>query len=258
MLNYFATTSVAERYARARPYFHPLVIQKIKAFLHLCEPLSLALDVACGTGMSTQAAHAISRFVVGADVSAAMLAHAPQAPPFAYCVAPAECLPLRDDSVDLLTVSSGFHWFERDQFLSEAQRVLHRQGYLVIYDNAFGGTMLENPAFRRWLDEVSLRRYPTPARDGRPVSAADALRAGFDWLGDERYENVVRFPREVLADYLTTQSNVTAVVEGGRERIEDVWRWFADELKAMYIARGQPIEMGSFVFKGPIWYLQRL
>ena len=105
---------------------------------------------------------------------------------------------------------------------------------------------------------MSLRRYPTPARDRRPFSAADALRAGFDWLGDERYENVVRFTRDELADYLTTQSNVTALVEGGRERIEAVRRWFADELKAMYIAHAQPIDMGSFVFNGPIWYLQRL
>ena len=117
--------------------------------------------------------------------------------------------------------------------------------------------MLENPAFQRWLDEVSLRRYPTPARDWRPFGPADALKAGFDWLGDERYENVVRFSSDALADYLTTQSNVTAVVEGGRERIENVRRWFAEELKAMYIANGQTIEMGSFVFHGPIWHLRR-
>jgi len=51
--NYFAYQSAASRYASARPYFHPLVIGKIKDYLQLQEPLQRALDIGCGTGQST-------------------------------------------------------------------------------------------------------------------------------------------------------------------------------------------------------------
>ncbi len=45
-MNYFAYATAAERYAKSRPYFHPIVIEKIKAFLKLKSQLPNALDVA--------------------------------------------------------------------------------------------------------------------------------------------------------------------------------------------------------------------
>jgi len=38
------------RYARDRPYFHPLVIERIQAFLKLDGPVPLALDVGAALG----------------------------------------------------------------------------------------------------------------------------------------------------------------------------------------------------------------
>lgn len=73
-MNYFAPKSAAERYARGRPAFHPIIIERIKDFLSLREPLLRALDVDCGTGLSTIALKGIAREVVGADVAGEMLA----------------------------------------------------------------------------------------------------------------------------------------------------------------------------------------
>lgn len=44
----------------------------------------------------------------------------------------AEKLPFADSSVDLVTVMSAFHWFDRPRFLQEALRVLKPHGCLAL------------------------------------------------------------------------------------------------------------------------------
>ncbi len=149
-MSYFAHRTAAERYARSRPYFHPLVIDMIRERLALAAPVGRALDVACGTGQSAVALRAIAAAVVGTDVSRPMLAAAPRAAGLRYVVAAAEALPLAEGVFDLLTVALAFHWFERERFLAEARRVLRPEGWLVIYNNGFSGTMRENADFARW------------------------------------------------------------------------------------------------------------
>ena len=77
LVNFFAHKTAAERYARSRPYFHPLVIERIRAFLGLKRPLPVAVDVACGTGQSALALTEIAESVIATDLSPSMLAHAP-------------------------------------------------------------------------------------------------------------------------------------------------------------------------------------
>jgi ribosomal protein S18 acetylase RimI-like enzyme len=52
--NHFVHRSAAQRYAAARPYFHPMIIEKIAAFIGTSRVIA-ALDVACGTGQSARA-----------------------------------------------------------------------------------------------------------------------------------------------------------------------------------------------------------
>ena len=77
-MGYFSHTDAAKRYARGRPRFHALVVRKIAAFLGLREPVPAALDVACGTGLSSGVLRTIATRVVGADPSAERLARAPR------------------------------------------------------------------------------------------------------------------------------------------------------------------------------------
>ncbi len=253
-MDHFSHADAAERYARWRPRFHALVVQKIAAFLGLREPVPAALDVACGTGLSSVALREIASWVVGADSSAEMLARAPRVEGVEYVEAPAEDLPFADGSFDLLTVSSAFHWFDRGRFLSEARGVLRPEGWLVVYDNAFRGEMKENPDFETWFRERYLTRYPTPTRDRRPFGDDDARRHGFRFLGREDYENDVRFSVEELARYQETQSNVIAAVEEGSEDIEEVHAWLLGSLTPLFLGGAQ----ATFVFGGYIWYLRPL
>ncbi len=52
--NLFVHRSAAQRYAAARPYFHPQVVAGVVAFTGTPR-FAPALDIACGTGQSSRA-----------------------------------------------------------------------------------------------------------------------------------------------------------------------------------------------------------
>jgi ubiquinone/menaquinone biosynthesis C-methylase UbiE len=123
-MNYFDPKPAAERYAKGRPYFHPQVIEIIKTYLAISKPIEHAIDVGCGTGLSTIALKDIARKIVGTDISSEMIALAPVDPQINYYIAPAEALPVNDNEFELMTLSSVFHWIDRSRFFKEARRVI--------------------------------------------------------------------------------------------------------------------------------------
>jgi ubiquinone/menaquinone biosynthesis C-methylase UbiE len=137
MKNHFTTLSAAVRYAIGRPYFHENTIERIQAFLKLDTKLNVALDVACGTGLSTKALLKIADHVYGTDSSQEMLHLAALSDKIHYTLATAENQPFNNATFDLITVSSGVHWFSIDAFLTEANRLLKPAGWLVLYENLF-------------------------------------------------------------------------------------------------------------------------
>ncbi len=251
-MNYFDYKSAAKRYANARPYFHPLVIQRIKEFLNLQELLQKALDVACGTGQSTIALKALAKEIVGTDSSQEMLNEAQTDSHIRYICSPAEQLQFPDASFDFITVASAFHWLDRSRFLAEASRVLLSQGWLVIYSNGFTGKIAENPALEHWNENTYLSRYPTPPRNNQQLTESGIQSHGFRFMGHEHYTNNVIFTPEMLAEYLMTQSNVIASVEQGKELAEDVHTWLISELAPLFQSASE-----TFVFEGVIEYLQK-
>ena len=254
-MNYFSPKSAAQRYAQGRPYFHPLIVRRIKETLSLGEPLTAALDVGCGTGLSTIALKEIAQNVVGADAAAEMVMLAPKEIGVAFLVALAEQLPFAAGAFDLITLSQSFHWLDRDKFLAEAQRVLRPEGWLVAYDNYFSlGEMNEEPEFQRWHEEKYLERYPPPPRAKLAFAAEDTIGHGYRLVQEERPQNYLRFSPEGLIDYLVTQSNVIAAVENGTEEIAETREWLAEGIRPLF----GNTEEKDFLFSAPIWYLQRL
>lgn len=250
--NYFAYKTAAERYAKSRPFFHSLVIDKIRENVPLAFSVANALDVGCGTGQSTIALRAIADSVIGVDASSDMVSVALTGDNVRYIVAPAESIPLPDAVFDLITVSLAFHWFDRPAFFGEAHRLLRENSWLVIYNNAFHGEMVENPDFHQWLNDRFMPRYPTPARNNIPVTPTEADGYGFTFAHQENYQNQIVLTLEELVAYLLTQSNVIAAVEQGTEEIEDAYGWLLQELEPLF-----PSQQGTFLFGGYIWYLMK-
>ena len=122
--NPFAAVQVGALYARGRPYHHPRSLARLRALLtdgNADADVERALDVACGTGMSTVALADFADIVVGLDISREMMRVAPPKPNVTYMLGRAERLPFLDGAFDAVTCSSGVHWFDQERFYLSSQ-----------------------------------------------------------------------------------------------------------------------------------------
>ena len=195
----------------------------------------------------------IAAKIVGTDLSVAMLGQAERDERIDYLLGPAEALPLADESFDLLTVSSAFHWFDRNAFLPEARRVLRSRGWLVIYNNVFFANLQGDPGFKSWITSAYVKRFPTPPRNSRPLDDPSAERAGFQLVNQEKYTNVVFFDCGQLIDYLLTQTNVIAAIERGESTLDDIGTYLTTDVSSFFTSSKKQ----AFDFGGPISYLRR-
>lgn len=255
-MNYFSPHSAAERYAKGRPDFHANTIQHIRVYLQLNEPVAKALDIACGTGLSTKALLEIAKKVNGTDISEEMLKRAPMPETIQYQLALAEKQPFADHSFELITVSSGVHWFNIEAFLRETHRLLKKEGWLILYENHFIAEMDGQAAFTSWFREVYLKTFPSPPRNNSfDWSDANLGQYHFRMVKEEVFTNPVQMTREQLILYFTTQSNIIAAVESGKTSYEAVEQLLSEELSPFF---PNPTEPQTIHYGNWIKYIQRL
>ena len=243
-MNPFLEDVDAAHYESARPYFHPLVFQRLADFFER-RRFPAALDVACGTGQSTEALAALGEFVVGLDASAVMLRGARCRGEIPYVLGLAEQLPFAAGAFDLVTVGNGFHWFDLARFLREAHRVPRQPGWLLIYGSGVCGGMRENPAFAGWLKEFD-RRFPSPPRES--LSAEVLAEAGFRQVLSETPVHTETYSLDQLIAHFKTYSNPITALQDGRETADWLSRWLRASLAPMF---GGPT--GTFEYQG--WVL---
>jgi SAM-dependent methyltransferase len=250
-MNYFAYPTAAERYANARPFFHPLAATKIQTVC--CEGVRIdrALDVGCGTGQSAIALLEVADEIVGVDSSAEMVSQAIHHEHVCYIKGRAEQLPFDAASFGLLTVAGAFHWFDQRQFMLEARRVLRPDGWLVVYNDRFCGRMIGNNNYESWHREYYLVRYPTPPRNSSSLTESNALAFGFEPYGTDNFTHEVEFTPDRLVSYLLTQTNVIAAVEAGREDLQAVARWLQWSIQPLFTQ-----ELEKYLFSCDIQFLR--
>jgi SAM-dependent methyltransferase len=249
--NLFVHRSAAARYAAARPYFHPLVIERFAEFTKV-PWVRRALDIGCGTGQSARALAAIADQVEAIDISPEMISAAESHERVHFRVSPAEQTPFEDSKFDLATVGLAFHWFDQAAFFEEMRRVLKPGAWLVVYTSGITGEMAENPDFRAEAWDAYLQRFPTPARRAMGASAAQVEPFGLMLAGTENFAHQERMTAEQLTAYLLTQTNVIAAVEASTTPLDEAADWIHGVVKPFF--RDQP---GTLKFVGTIWYLRR-
>jgi len=134
-------------YEKARPSYPPEAIAWFAEQLHLA-PGTRVCDLAAGTGKFTRLLLPTGADVFATEPVPGMRATFRQVLPDTPLLAgTAEALPLRDASVDVITVAQAWHWFDHDRAIAEARRVLRPGGALGLTWNARDRSV-------RWVDGV--------------------------------------------------------------------------------------------------------
>jgi ubiquinone/menaquinone biosynthesis C-methylase UbiE len=126
--DYFSGNS--EEYSRFRPTY------PAELFAHLAsisDQHKVAWDCATGSGQSAVALSAHFSKVIATDASKTQIENAEKKRGITYQVATAENSHIEEQSIDLITVAQAFHWFDREAFSKEANRVLKDKGIISIW-----------------------------------------------------------------------------------------------------------------------------
>lgn len=250
----FGSEDIAAGYATSRPPVHPRVLERVAKCLGWREPLPRALDVGCGAGVSTRALGAYARQCIGLEPAEAMLRWARATAPNAEFVAGgAEAIPLRGNSVDIITAAGSLNYADLDLFFPEAARVLRPHGDLVVYDFGPGIRCTEGTGLEEWFSRF-VTRYPQPLGESRQVNPEVLARrvSGFQLHLQERFEVGVALARDSYLDYMLTETNVAAAMRGGAARAE-IRSWCDETLAAVWKGGVREILFhGYFACLGPV------
>ncbi len=96
------------------------------------------LDIACGTGKSTEDLVKSGLDIFGCDHNPLMIEEAKKQATLKnlninYSVASSESLPYEDNTFDVITVGTAFHFFMNDSAIAEIKRILKPNGLLFIF-----------------------------------------------------------------------------------------------------------------------------
>lgn len=143
-------------YLQARPTYPDELFSYLAG---LTEHKNLCWDCATGNG---QAAISLANYfdkVIATDGSEKQIANAIAAPNIDYRVATAEESGIADNSIDLITVATGAHWFNHELFYAEAQRVAKPNGILAVWTYSEAGITPEIDTFMEWFMYDYLYHY---------------------------------------------------------------------------------------------------
>jgi len=225
---------MAAGYARNRPAVHPLVIKLAEAYWQRSRPIAFALDVGCGSGLSTRALRESADRVIGIDPAEAMVKLAATVVAGAhFAVAAAEDLPVSDASIDLLTAAGSLNYVELGRFFAEAQRVLAPEGMLLVYDFGPGRHFVDGPELDEWFSRF-VGRYPWPPEEALAVNPAllAEIATGFS-LEAEQFEVAIPLSPVFYCDYMMTETNVACAVRAGIP-FQEIRAWCLETLLPMW------------------------
>jgi SAM-dependent methyltransferase len=212
----YAEGWLAGGYAANRPPVHSHILDRVLAPNSLSQS-GIALDVGCGAGVSTSALtrREIGSQVLGVDPSPAMVRTANRHVEGAsFVLASAEALPVRSDTVGLMTAAGSLDYVDAPVFFSEAERVLRPEALLVVYDFASGRCSAQSAELDSWYSEM-VQRWPKPSQGVQAVSRETFESAPMHLLAYETFYVSLDFELDGYLDYLMTESNVGAAVLSG-------------------------------------------
>jgi SAM-dependent methyltransferase len=189
---------LANIYDRHRPHYPDSAIDFIIREGNL-GPSSRAVDIGCGTGISTRQLAGRGISVIGVEPNAEMRALAestsvsPGFPVPEFREGRAEATGLSDGSADLVLSAQAFHWFQPADALAEFHRILAPGGLVVLMWN----DQDRSDPFTAGFCEALRQHSPSPEIAARILSTAGEPLLTSPLFADRRR---VEFPQEQQMD----------------------------------------------------------
>lgn len=243
----FDHARVAEGYASTRPYLHPEVLRRVSELIGRDVCFRRALDVGCGTGLSSVALRALAAEVVGTDASRAMLVRAMPSPGVSYVAAAAESLPFGERVFDLVLACGSMDWIDRPRFMPQAMDLIEPGGWLVSLDFGDAGCSPEIPGLSAWYRGVFQQACPCPPASDPIITPAEASTYGFRGPLRADFTMDTLFTASGYAGFLMTESSVVAVVEYGGRAHEDVRAWLELELERLFDSQSRLVTFAGYI-----------
>jgi SAM-dependent methyltransferase len=224
----FGRAGAVAAYERGRPGYPEDAVAELVRLLGV-GPGATVLDLAAGTGKLTRQLLSTGAALLAVEPVAAMreglarvLAPGPGdaaggPPPRVRVVGgTAEAIPLRDGSLDAVTVGQAFHWFDAPGAVAELHRVLRPGGRLGLIWNVRDESRPPMAAITAILDRHAgdAPRY----RDGRWRAAFDAG-AGFTPLCERTFHHLDHLDRAAALDRFASISFIAALPNADRARV---------------------------------------
>lgn len=243
----FGSEEIALGYRHDRPRFHDRIIDRISELIGLSDKLDSALDVGCGTGLSTVPLLKLARNVTGIDASAAMIACAERRRGIRYQCASAEELSPSESDFDIITVAGAMDWIDRDRFLPKALKALKPYGWLVIYDGGETGNAAEAPSFNSWFESIWLTAYPRPPRHIIKLDQAAFAHHELSLACYETYAFDLPFSLEKYVRFAMTQSMARAAIEANKIDKYELADWLITELRQVFADRTLSMQFSGYI-----------
>ncbi len=203
-------SSNSNLYAQFRPHYPQGLFQYILSFV---TENGTAWDCATGNGQAAAALADYFKTVNATDISEAQLNNAVKKDNIIYSKTSAENTPFRDDSFDLITVATAYHWFHHNAFFNEATRVGKNGCVVAVWTYTTLQTENEklNALYQHFYNSITAP-YWEPER--RFVDEEyKTIPFDFKSLPLQPFYTRLQWNREQLSGYLSTWSAVQKYIK---------------------------------------------
>ncbi len=181
------------------------------------------LDIACGTGKSTEPLVRDGTIVYGCDHDPLMIAEARKQAEIKnlsidYSVADVEQLPFGDSYFDVVTVGTAFHWFVNEKSVSEIKRVLKEKGlFFTFWTLTVKDVPEEDSVPKSFFQSFNWEKVPQELRDLDYISSF-LMEQGFQNIQTARIPVSHNDTVEEQVGLMKTASSYELLSESEKER----------------------------------------
>lgn len=218
----------SDYYAKYRPGYPAELFEYIVSFV---KERKAAWDCATGNGQAAAALADYFERVEATDISEAQLSNAIKKPNVHYSLSPAERTPFPDDSFDLITVATAYHWLNWKVFHDEATRVAKPGAVIAAW--AYNLVSCENDKVTDIIEKFYYQ-VVKPYWDYERKYVDESyitVDFNFDPLPEKEFHHSLEWTKEQLLGYLQSWSAVQKYIQENnvspllliQEELNKVW-----------------------------------